>query len=1169
MELNLATIDLSQAPYYDRFKAEQQRTQVLFQIDKQLGASELNELQSQLHYSIKGVGDSVMTDGDRQSGMGFTQNKNTITVEDGEVYLAGMRRAFSSQVVTLTGTGMETIGVKLDQKIITADDDETLKNNAAGTDAYQSIGANRLQETVVLTANDTTAATVYYFRNGVLVNNTPTTELSKVQDLIASTSYDTNGSFRSGTTGFAMHTEQNADNTDKLDIVVDSGTAYVMGYPIRKKYATRLTVDKSLTVDTEQAEGSYYNKGTNSYSLSFPSVKDVTLVTGTVRKTATVTRGATVGGTDTLPDSNIQTIEKVFTEGSGAVTYNENTDYSYDHTSLTWKESGSYPTAGTSFRVTYVYTKVLVLNTDYKIVKGTGDLATTSIDFTGMGIIGDGDSTGGVLVDKGLIQATYEYFLYRKDLVVLDKTGNFTVHTGEPNNATNVQAPNLVDPSTLQIGYVNIFPNSVNSESNVYVTTNLTMSDLGRLKQRVANMEYNESINMLDKASYTAVDATALRGVFSDGFISLDKADTTNGEYKVAMSFDDAQLTLPYDSQTDVTPDLDLSASNMNLKGNLITAPFTEQIVISQKQATNTINVNPYDQVHEGKMVLTPASDNWIDTENVTVTQEKTKAIYLDRWWWHGGWIDSDDAAWYVQNAQWDTSTASNVDTTVTGNWTNFQSGTNGSIDSLQGVTLSAGGQQTMDTMEQTIRVRDISFSASGLTPNSINYYITFNGLRCPITAASGFPKADANGQVQIDGNGNYQGSFTIPSGVDCGTREVVFTNDTDSAEAPYQAQGTKRTIEDIIFKTYVTAHFTDPLAQSFVPTTYYNMTSVGLYFASKSSTENVTVQMRGMSSGFPNETIYGKQILTPDQVKVSADGSAETKITFDDMIRLDANTQYCVVILANDDNYSMWYAQTGQQLRNGKGSLAQNAYAPGMMFTSSNAYTWSEQQTADLMFNIYAASYNSSATIQFQPMPVKLDTLSLFSTYLTPNKTGATWYYRAITSANSTVTDITQLPYLPLANYELVNFNGTITKLQLKATFNASMYSSPLLSIGDLSLASFLHGLKGSYLGLNVDMSASPYNTLMVSYTQDTPSTATVVPRFSTDGGSTWKSFTSNPASATTGQWTALKYTETVATGVNTDNWAKQFKIRLDLATANTYERPRVKALQCVMTQE
>ena len=1170
MELNLSTIDFSKAPYYDRFNANQQRTQVLFNIDRQLGGGELNELQSQLHYAIKGVGDSVMTDGDRQSGMGFTQDGNVITVEDGAVYLAGMRRSFTSQSVTITGVGMETIGVKLDQKIITADDDPTLLNNASGTPAFQSLGADRLEETVTLVANDSSSAKVYDFRNGILVNNTPSTELTKVQDMIATTSFDTNGSFRSGTNGFALHTEQNADNSDKLDIVVDSGIAYVKGYPIRKKYATRLTVDKSLTTATEQSEGSYYKKGVLVYPLTFPNVKDVTVVTGSVRKTATVTRGATVGGTDTLADNNIQTIEKVFTEGSTQITYEEDINYTYDHNSITWKEAGSYPTAGTSYRVTYVYTKVLVVGTDYKIVKGKGDNAVASIDFTGSAIISAaGDATGGVLVEKGLIQATYTYYLFRKDLVTLAQDGNFTVHIGQPNNLADVHAPSLVDPDVLEIGYVSIYPNSVNSDANVYVTTSLTMSDLGRLKQRVTNIEYNEAINMLDKAAYTAVDATALRGVFSDGFISLDKADAMNKEFTTAMSFDDASLTLPYESQDDITPKLDLSASNMNLTGNLITAPFTEQAVISQLQATSTINVNPYDQVHEGKLTLSPASDNWIDTENVTVTEIKYKSIYLDRWWFHGGWINSDDAAWYVKNAQWNTNGATNATTNVSGGWEKFQNQQNNDIDNLQGVTISAGGQRTIDTMEQFIRVRDVSFTVHDMTPNSLHYYITFNGIRCPIVSGSGFKPADTNGQVQVDASGNFQGSFTLPAGVECGIREVVFTNDTDSSEAPYQAQGNKRTIEDIIFKTYVTSHFTDPLAQSFVPTNDYNMTSIDLFFASKSKTENVTIQIRGMDSGFPNETIYGKQILTPDEVNVSTDASVATKISFDDMIRLKANNQYCVVILANDDLYTMWYAELGQVLVNGTGSLAQNAYAPGVMFTSSNAYTWSPQQTSDLMFKLYAATYNSSATIQFQPMDVKLDSLSLFSTYLTPNQTGATWFFRAITSANSNVTDITTLKYVPLANYELINFNGTITKLQLKATFEASMYSSPLLSLEDLSLGSFLHGLAGSYLGLNVDMTEAPYNTLSVSYAQFTPATATVVPRYSTDMGATWKTFTSNPVTKIAGNWTQVKYTETVATGGNTNNWAKQFKIRLDLKTANTYERPRVKALQCIMTQE
>lgn len=1163
------TIDLTVSPYYDRYDSSNNRTMVLFNVDRQLSASELNEMQSELHYAIKGVGDSVMSDGDKQSGMGYTQSGNSITVSEGDVYLGGMRRHFPEQTVSITGAGTETLGVKLIQSIITADDDPSLKNPAVGTDAYQSLGADRLQETVSLVANDSTAATIYTFKDGVLVNNNISTELSKVQELIANTSYDTNGSFRSGTNGFGLSTAQNASNTNKVDIIVDSGNAYVLGYPVKKKYPTRIAVDKSLTTATEQSEGNYYTTGTYKYNLSYPAVKSVDTVVAQVRKTVTMTRGATVGGTDTFPDSNVLTVEKVFTEGTSGVTYTAGTDYTNDHTSITWKASGSYPTAGTSYRVTYVYNKTLVLNTDYKVVTGTGDLAVTYIDFTGMGIVGSGDSTGGVLISNSLIQTTYEYYLYRKDLITIDKDGNLTVHTGTPANADTVAAPNLVDSTVLQIGYVELYPNSSNSSSNVYVTSNLTMSDLGKLKTRVDNIEYNEAINMLDKASYNATDPTSLRGVFSDGFISLDKADTTNPIWDAAMSFDDAELTLPYTAQVDVTPELDLTQSNLDTTSTLITAPFTETAVIKQTQATSTINVNPYDQAREGKLVLTPSSDNWIDTDNVTVTEDQYKTIYLDRWWQHGGYINSSDAEWYVQNATWNTANSSYSSSYVNGNWTEFTEGTNLGIQDLQGTVLSAGGTQTTESMEQYIRSRTLSFSATGLTPNATGFYITFYGITCPITAGSGYNAANSSGQVQVAADGSYQGTFVIPANVPCGTREVVFTNDADSAEAPYEAQGIKKTVEDIIFKTYVTAHFTDPLAQSFVPTTYYNMTSLGLYFASKSNTDSVKVQVRGMTSGFPNETIYGTAILSSSQVSVSSDASVETKVSFDDMIRLDSGTQYCIVILANSDDYSVYYAKQGETLIGNVGTLNQNAYTPGMMFESSNAYTWSEQQTSDLKFNIYAAQYNSSATILFKPMTVNLDSLLLLSTYLTPNNTGATWYYRAIYSSTASNTDITTLPWIALSNYTLVQANGLIKQLQLKATFDASMYSSPLLSTEDLSLGAFLHGLSGSYIGLNVDMTASPYNTLKVTYGQITPSTANVVPKYSTDGGTTWTAFTANPVTTTQGDWTGVSYTQTTATGDNTDNWSKQFKIRLDLSTSNSYERPRVKALQCIMTQE
>ena len=121
----MANVDLTIDPYYDKFNTSNNRTMVIFQKDKVVQTAELNEMQSIESYYLQTLGNAIMTDGDKQSGMSYSNNNNNITVSSGTVYLAGKVRPFTEQSVTIAGTGIETIGIKLNQTIITANDDNS------------------------------------------------------------------------------------------------------------------------------------------------------------------------------------------------------------------------------------------------------------------------------------------------------------------------------------------------------------------------------------------------------------------------------------------------------------------------------------------------------------------------------------------------------------------------------------------------------------------------------------------------------------------------------------------------------------------------------------------------------------------------------------------------------------------------------------------------------------------------------------------------------------------------------------------------------------------------------------------------------------------------------------------------------------------------------------
>ena len=189
----MADIDLTTAPYFDLYDPASNYTMLLFNPDRPLQQRELNEMQSLSSYYMKQLANTTMRDGDVQDGMEYTQDGKNITVSDGLVYVAGKVRSFPKQTVAITGDGMETLGVKVVQNIVTSADDSSLNDPTQDVVSTGSAGADRLKETVQLVANDSTAATVYQFNNGILYRQNLNTELSRVQDIMARRTYATNG----------------------------------------------------------------------------------------------------------------------------------------------------------------------------------------------------------------------------------------------------------------------------------------------------------------------------------------------------------------------------------------------------------------------------------------------------------------------------------------------------------------------------------------------------------------------------------------------------------------------------------------------------------------------------------------------------------------------------------------------------------------------------------------------------------------------------------------------------------------------------------------------------------------------------------------------------------------------------------------------------------------
>lgn len=1154
-------VDISQAPYNDRFNPRNNYSAVLYHADRALQQSELIESQSILNHTIGRLGNVLMVDGDIQEGCDYVLSGDTITVNNGLVYLDGKVRTFNQQSIPFSSDGEFKVCISLEQTIVTSEDDPELLDQMTGLANYYSRGADRLQETVKLTADDTIGVPLYEFRNGDLFRSrSENRELSRINDILAERTYDESGSYK--VRGFDIYSEPHPTNENQLNIVVDSGRAYVMGYQVDKPTSTRIAVPKALDRNTVLSEAFYYNNSTRRGRLGNSPVAEVSRVTGQVQVTReSVSRGATSGSSDQLNNSSISSVVRVWREenGSEVAVYNQGQDFQLSNgNSISWAPAGNEPPSGGTYYVTYVYNKTMVRNTDYRVVTEGGlDNRVTYIDFNNV--------SGNRPVPDSMVLVDYDYYLAREDLVSIDKEGEIYVQQGQPDSLERAKKPNLDDPFSLALGSITIYPNSTTTIGHKSTLFRLSMLDLQNMKNRIENLEYNQALNALDQPAMAGVNPLILRGVFSDGFISMEKYDSGHPDARIGFSFEDAEITLPYASANKIKPRFLEGNSNAHTWGRLVTAPFTEVRSISQPIATEAKNVNPYHVFNnEGMLKLTPSEDSWIEEENITVVEESAKTLDVRRWWSpahrNDPWVE--DELEMISNIQLDEGQSWNDSTSkINGSWRHDGANT--------GTQLENGGQRTQESMIDFMRQIDITFVAENLRPNSNNLFILFDGQRVAITPASGFNAGAQQGTIMSNSQGIARGTFKIPAGVRTGVREVSIENTDNIATTTFVAQGIHKRVEDIILRTRVTINMIDPLAQSFQFRENQVVTSFEIFMASKDNADNLTVQVRGITpGGMPDKTIYAETRLTPSQVNVSDDASVATKITFDDPLVVDAGKEYCLVLLTNSDGYTAWIATRGQNSINTGTRVTANPYLTGVLYSSSNASAWTIHQDSDLKFNVYTASFNETATLEFDSMEdVSADAIVLMSSFLTPQNTGCVWDVKMVLDNESTSVTLDSKPWVPIVNYEEMELNQLARSLKLRARFRTNQNMSPLLALNDMLLTSFLSEMSGSYISRTIDASEAPYNHITVSVETFTPANATVVPRVSFDEGQTWTDLQSQPTvTQQTGEFYRYEWNEKVTEDTNGYD---SLKVRLDFSTQNSFQRPRARRLMTRWTYE
>jgi hypothetical protein len=241
------------------------------------------------------------------------------------------------------------------------------------------------------------------------------------------------------------------------------------------------------------------------------------------------------------------------------------------------------------------------------------------------------------VIPQGLtnVFSDVEYYLRRIDKIVLTKKGNFKVIQGVPRYFNPRPPEDQEDGITLFIlTYEPYTDTADNVKIKILPYRRFTMKDIGSINDRLTRVEYYTSLSLLEQEieskSFVDNNGDALfkNGFLVDSFKGHNIGDVTNSEYLCSIDYTNGIMRPLYESHSIplvladtplfdyVTADPNLYPINTNVRNNITTINYNDQIYINQPLASTWNSLNPFDLVsYVGTLKLYPSSDTWYDTE--------------------------------------------------------------------------------------------------------------------------------------------------------------------------------------------------------------------------------------------------------------------------------------------------------------------------------------------------------------------------------------------------------------------------------------------------------------------------------------------------------------------------------------------------------------------------
>ena len=250
-----------------------------------------------------------------------------------------------------------------------------------------------------------------------------------------------------------------------------------------------------------------------------------------------------------------------------------------------------------------------------------------SFDFFHRQYDGTGASANNMLKPGSLITADYEFYLPKKAVVDINFRGDVKVTEGR---SAKVPSQPEGQDGAMRLGDMFIpaytfKPTDVsfNREKN----QRFTMKDIGKLQQRISNLEYYTHLSLLerDAESFEVTDANGLNrfksGFIVDAFQGHRVGDVQHADYQNSIDQIENELrpmvkNKSFELTELATTDTERASIGYQKTGDLITLPYTENVAFAQPYATRVERCTPVLlSGWVGQVTLDPNQDNWFETE--------------------------------------------------------------------------------------------------------------------------------------------------------------------------------------------------------------------------------------------------------------------------------------------------------------------------------------------------------------------------------------------------------------------------------------------------------------------------------------------------------------------------------------------------------------------------